>query len=160
MLFLAGSPVSIHAPLARSNLTSISARSSVPFQYMLLLRGATQIRDTPAAWDGFNTCSSCEEQREPTVDERLFVWFQYMLLLRGATETPRPEQIIAGFNTCSSCEEQLGVHAHICALKTVSIHAPLARSNRRGSKLEKKSDVSIHAPLARSNAEHNGKDSH
>ena len=77
------------------------------------------------------------------------------------------------FNTCSSCEEQHGVdesdselsvsiHAPLArsnfpedteqAGMGVSIHAPLARSNRRGDNgYDGKCDVSIHAPLARSN---------
>ena len=56
--------VSIHAPLARSNLPKlayIAARSL--FQYMLLLRGATS-----------------DDERD-----YYFERFQYMLLLRGAT---------------------------------------------------------------------------
>ena len=59
------------------------------------------------------------------------LWFQYMLLLRGATMVlDLIQSLIKGFNTCSSCEEQ---HVRICLapLRTVSIHAPLARSNPR-----------------------------
>ena len=36
-----GSLVSIHAPLARSNVPSMPPITAAPFQYMLLLRGAT-----------------------------------------------------------------------------------------------------------------------
>ena len=36
----------------------------------------------------------------------------------------------SGFNTCSSCEEQLAATPDGNTLATVSIHAPLARSNR------------------------------
>ena len=55
--------------------------------------------------------------------------FQYMLLLRGATLVAQSE----------------------VAAKNVSIHAPLARSNRVKVGSEVKQFVSIHAPLARSN---------
>ena len=59
---------------------------------------------------------------------RLIRLFQYMLLLRGATTLVFP-----------------------CALRMrVSIHAPLARSNRDVKLEDLPLDVSIHAPLARS----------
>ena len=79
--------VSIHAPLARSNSASYCA--SVPTH-------------------GFNTCSSCEEQRSPASFLPMTSTFQYMLLLRGATK-----------------KDSAGRFAG-----KVSIHAPLARSNR------------------------------
>ena len=77
----------------------------------------------------FNTCSSCEEQLDGlTVDSELF-----------------------RFNTCSSCEEQL-IFQHIVPNRIpVSIHAPLARSNRGAERFADAPPVSIHAPLARSN---------
>ena len=58
--------VSIHAPLARSNGTPrLSHPQSSRFQYMLLLRGATSRTSIPLpSNNGFNTCSSCEEQRK------------------------------------------------------------------------------------------------
>ena len=79
---------------------------------------------------GFNTCSSCEEQLDATLPFERMQMFQYMLLLRGATVVavgvPSEPQ---SFNTCSSCEEQL--HApRALLLRNVSIHAPLARSNK------------------------------
>ena len=102
--------VSIHAPLARSNNVKhdnlcyqtgfntcssceeqlraiISARWFTPFQYMLLLRGAT-----------------C-----PLIFRFTSSTFQYMLLLRGATSA-LPFSVLRSicFNTCSSCEEQHG----------------------------------------------------
>ena len=78
------------------------------FQYMLLLRGATDTDvDSPeiehvsihaplarsnaappgrtAAPARFNTCSSCEEQLSHGARFAAPVVFQYMLLLRGAT---------------------------------------------------------------------------
>ena len=78
------------------------------FQYMLLLRGATQCRVAQKhKRTSFNTCSSCEEQLryEPFVISR------------------------HGFNTCSSCEEQLSTPLTTSSFCAVSIHAPLARSN-------------------------------
>ena len=57
--------VSIHAPLARSNIISRHVIIlEKPFQYMLLLRGATGSSDKEVNSSGF----------------------QYMLLLRGATQ--------------------------------------------------------------------------
>ena len=83
--------------------------SALPFQYMLLLRGATaRSVIAPAANSRFNTCSSCEEQRRSRRNARSARMFQYMLLLRGATRDLR--------------------YCHIAI--DVSIHAPLARSNR------------------------------
>ena len=145
--------VSIHAPLARSNsIRSCSSATFAPFQYMLLLRGATSPAVALAS--------------KPT--------FQYMLLLRGATTMDRGNGCKAScFNTCSSCE----VQRENCGSKLVfyvSIHAPLARSNsceivefmrlmfqymlllrgatKAGRKARRKEGVSIHAPLARSNS--------
>ena len=57
--------VSIHAPLARSNDICVALASQIPqFQYMLLLRGATCVSyNSITQMRCFNTCSSCEEQR-------------------------------------------------------------------------------------------------
>ena len=56
------------------------------FQYMLLLRGATGLTLKRFAWRrSFNTCSSCEEQLNPLYNSSKDSGFQYMLLLRGAT---------------------------------------------------------------------------
>ena len=119
---------------------------------MLLLRGAT--RKTPVGKNAytevsihaplarsnspaarlyleasFNTCSSCEEQQISLSCLSSKSAFQYMLLLRGATK---------GILTFSS-------------KYTVSIHAPLARSNPERGDAVLLPTVSIHAPLARSN---------
>ena len=88
------------------------------------------IRNPDLMGSGFNTCSSCEEQP------------------RNATRKFRANQ---GFNTCSSCEEQLRSSGILFCLQTVSIHAPLARSNEDFTKRATAAVVSIHAPLARSN---------
>ena len=77
----------------------------------------------------FNTCSSCEEQLNSIIKDNQVPRFQYMLLLRGATDcfallpdewtvsihAPlarsnkflfRRQLMESSFNTCSSCEEQ------------------------------------------------------
>ena len=99
--------VSIHAPLARSKRTGLEPRRTVPrfntcssceeqlesvnlavdvpFQYMLLLRGATGAAETVVYFGSR---------------------FQYMLLLRGATRRRSRRRCGFRFNTCSSCEEQ------------------------------------------------------
>ena len=127
--------VSIHAPLARSNIITTAGCVRLMFQYMLLLRGATRSGILQLALRGFNTCSSCEEQ-----------------LIRLIFELDA-----LGFNTCSSCEEQLVIAALVSAKDwkfqymlllrgatlhcfspatagAVSIHAPLARSNKSGAR--------------------------
>ena len=87
----------------------ISARWFTPFQYMLLLRGATFLLEI----------------------KHNQLMFQYMLLLRGATSKKPPWfALSSSFNTCSSCEEQPEVPLHDLLLGPVSIHAPLARSNK------------------------------
>ena len=97
---------------------------------MLLLRGATtSARKSASSWTCFNTCSSCEEQPTFAVFQISRIRFQYMLLLRGATISCRRTQ--------ERCD--------------VSIHAPLARSNRQLLPDTRLLQVSIHAPLARSN---------
>ena len=79
------------------------------FQYMLLLRGATPATVPPGLpQSGFNTCSSCEEQQKNIFQGLEKAKFQYMLLLRGATGAGSVQHGIRG----------------------VSIHAPLARSNK------------------------------
>ena len=131
---------------------SLMGVASASFQYMLLLRGATApIRKTAAIFR-FNTCSSCEEQLEKAYRLVFITEFQYMLLLRGATRSREKSSrtvtfqymlLLRGatyqslrtlrrgvwFNTCSSCEEQLYPTGQISRFQTVSIHAPLARSN-------------------------------
>ena len=99
--------VSIHAPLARSNCKLIYSPCRLWFQYMLLLRGATRRRGKQVRRLRFNTCSSCEEQLE-----------NFCSCAAGGC-----------FNTCSSCEEQLGGGDGDAGID-VSIHAPLARSNK------------------------------
>ena len=106
----------------------------VAFQYMLLLRGATEIF------------------------QRFFVFHDVSIhapLARSNLLRPRPRPPTPpGFNTCSSCEEQHSSVADILMDYYVSIHAPLARSNLVHSAFQTwDAVVSIHAPLARSNSD-------
>ena len=127
----------------------ISSLPPILFQYMLLLRGANRRGKVRECTTRFNTCSSCEEQ------------FDVVCSAAGRTR----------FNTCSSCEEQAFLYQGKSS-SSVSIHAPLARSNMRihqafsqtlfqymlllrgasdcPCKVESSINVSIHAPLARS----------
>ena len=78
------------------------------FQYMLLLRGATQY-----------TC-------------RLPYRFRVSIhapLARSNSLKLFPSRMVRSFNTCSSCEEQLDYLVEDAVIVKVSIHAPLARSN-------------------------------
>ena len=211
--------VSIHAPLARSNnCLFIRLWHIFRFQYMLLLRGATRRASTSSGRRGFNTCSSCEEQRNELlfvsaflevsihaplarsnakkITAEVLAAFQYMLLLRGATlrfgvstvrllfqymlllrgATPLQQFLVThcsfqymlllrgATSTCPSVASspKVSIHAPLARSNktpnrgrsgvTVSIHAPLARSNRKSnSRLPVFASVSIHAPLARSN---------
>ena len=102
--------VSIHAPLARSNFKGwnvdvqrvcFNTCSSCEEQHAQAYQSIGSKR--------FNTCSSCEEQLHRLKQFRVRTVFQYMLLLRGATIS------------------EDGVHRGV----GVSIHAPLARSNKR-----------------------------
>ena len=100
--------VSIHAPLARSNMELTRVIPSSRFQYMLLLRGATFRRIRNKQEWGFQYMLLLRGATgAATMDTMANAMFQYMLLLRGATSA-----FIEGF-----------------AASHVSIHAPLARSN-------------------------------
>ena len=165
--------VSIHAPLARSNLWCIVAAEANLFQYMLLLRGATgyapgfQARNcfntcssceeqprltfSPSSTMGFNTCSSCEEQLFRILRTRNTFLFQYMLLLRGATERPDDAIALIRFQymlllrgATSSVSRKSKSAA--CFNTCSSCEEQLEGLAGRGAH-----DVSIHAPLARSN---------
>ena len=145
--------VSIHAPLARSNLLQLAVN-----------------------WlcSGFNTCSSCEEQRLKSPLKERRIRFNTCSSCEEQLWIARMNSIVVCFNTCSSCEEQLDVLSPLAVTATVSIHAPLARSNLHSAAaasdmtgfntcssceeqqaqklgLPVRIIVSIHAPLARSN---------
>ena len=144
--------VSIHAPLARSNLPGLRRSVSCLFQYMLLLRGATCIRTgTCRPSSGFNTCSSCEEQ--------LFVVKTILMSNLVSIHAPlaRSNMKSRGMSPVT----RVSIHAPLARSnipvcgpqkgRKVSIHAPLARSNLRSVIAPAANSVSIHAPLARSN---------
>ena len=166
--------VSIHAPLARSKCPRLVFVTDPPVSiHAPLARSNREPNDTKPESEGFNTCSSCEEQAGVSESASAVV-FQYMLLLRGAISGTGEEQSFL----------QVSIHAPLarskCSLQqpkllqTVSIHAPLARSNASGTlrgyflrsfntcssceeqlspqNCDKSGTVSIHAPLARSNA--------
>ena len=189
--------VSIHAPLARSNAKEARSGAATAFQYMLLLRGATGAHNsdtsdlykfqymlllrgatgTPDFFNrrvrGFNTCSSCEEQRPETLTRMRARGFntcssceeqQYSPICStdgggfntcSSCEEQRATRFLrsprSSFNTCSSCEEQLFCVRGPDRSSQVSIHAPLARSNSCFLENKDLIKVSIHAPLARSN---------
>ena len=102
--------VSIHAPLARSNLFAASDRSNGgKFQYMLLLRGATMGNREFTLRLLFQYMLLLRGATFVRLRIVFGVEFQYMLLLRGATDGVSAETIkTISFNTCSSCEEQQG----------------------------------------------------
>ncbi len=142
---------------------------------MLLLRGATRSPPLFHCWGrSFNTCSSCEEQRPAGSGAKRIQEFQYMLLLRGATNTSIRMTIFYRFQYMLLLRGATGFPCRR-NLSSVSIHAPLARSNcgcvkhglaamrfqymllLRGATFELTGAdygklVSIHAPLARSNS--------
>ena len=123
--------VSIHAPLARSKRTGLEPRRTVPrfntcssceeqlesvnlavdvpFQYMLLLRGATGAAETVVYFGSR---------------------FQYMLLLRGAT--PSVSTVTSELKVsihAPLARSNFDENGKPCNVIAVSIHAPLARSN-------------------------------
>ena len=101
--------VSIHAPLARSNKMPALWHMDKRFQYMLLLRGATDAPKRQKALQGFNTCSSCEEQlilRDGTSAGDVSI---HAPLARSNLALTFCTVCFVGFNTCSSCEEQLKI---------------------------------------------------
>ena len=100
------------------------------FQYMLLLRGATRRSRCRCSGRRFNTCSSCEEQRAVRRGVRLRGGFNTCSSCEEQLPRNTSSTQFSCFNTCSSCEEQLGIPVLTAGL-TVSIHAPLARSNIR-----------------------------
>ena len=98
---------------------------------MLLLRGATRKHAIRAHRWGVSIHAPLARSNFWRMGRRLRrLRFQYMLLLRGATLVLTFCTVcFVGFNTCSSCEEQLDGADGVCGAE-VSIHAPLARSNK------------------------------
>ena len=163
MLLLRGATWAFHLPLILRQ-----------FQYMLLLRGATRLlKRRMNRRLCFNTCSSCEEQPVPALARLRIRRFNTCSSCEeqhgrrqnrnggdGFNTCSSCEEQHGrrqyrnggdGFNTCSSCEEQLFASSRSALTFSVSIHAPLARSNKKQNAENGKEKVSIHAPLARSN---------
>ena len=81
--------VSIHAPLARSNLIRfIFELDTLGFNTCSSCEEQQDPPRPPRLYRRFNTCSSCEEQLKSSHPVRSIAQFQYMLLLRGATLLP------------------------------------------------------------------------
>ena len=100
-------PVSIHAPLARSNRRNAPTIQRSRFQYMLLLRGATKKDITLSLIIQFQYMLLLRGATFTKTGLIACHAFQYMLLLRGATASgTKSDKLPSRFNTCSSCEEQ------------------------------------------------------
>ena len=103
------SPISIHAPHARSDMGVLPGNIIETFQSTLLMRGATaraaQRLQRPVH---FNPRSSCEERPPVFMDS---------------------SPIDADFNPRSSCEERQGCDGVRWLDAAISIHAPHARSD-------------------------------
>ena len=148
-----GDFVSIHAPLARSNSHSDTwTLTRKPFQYMLLLRGATNnsfIVDHSRTFQYMLLLRGATIWRFTTLAK---VVFQYMLLLRGATTPIKQSNWQRGFQYMLLLRGATMSRRLLLQRPSVSIHAPLARSNFCLLFLSAVVlPVSIHAPLARSN---------
>ena len=118
---------------------------------MLLLRGATGLRDKKNFAVCFNTCSSCEEQLSGLGTRCSVPCFNTCSSCEEQQGYPYVFEGTQGFNTCSSCEEQHSrmygaglAHGfqYMLLLRGATLSFRLPSSWRR---------VSIHAPLARSN---------
>ncbi len=107
--------VSIHAPLARSNIVTPFVRAAVNrFQYMLLLRGATQKREVKndgqrvsihaplARSNATGRCPECTEE----------VSIHAPLARSNRNYRYSRYRLDSCFNTCSSREEQLPFFRH------------------------------------------------
>ena len=104
--------------------------ATIPFQYMLLLRGATELKEAVKDYPEFQYMLLLRGATSRAKEIPSSKPFQYMLLLRGAT-VPAADGV---------------------GEQNVSIHAPLARSNDDCAVPRGSCGVSIHAPLARSNS--------
>ena len=122
--------VSIHAPLARSNLSGQTLRSRAWFQYMLLLRGATEYSDAERKERVVSIHAPLARSNKGV----LLLWTGHRFVsIHAPLARSNGRVLLDGassrcFNTCSSCEEQLE-QVKFTFNAIVSIHAPLARSN-------------------------------
>ena len=100
--------VSIHAPLARSNDTGCSGSGPVFVSiHAPLARSNSKTETLPGP-------------------QKVSI---HAPLARSNLSAAIDSKISLRFNTCSSCEEQLLARASLMPYSRVSIHAPLARSN-------------------------------
>ena len=147
---------------------------AVLFQSTLLMRGATNfIRRAFSLRCYFNPRSSCEERQHSSQTFYLQSQFQSTLLMRGATATGsvfsthsrfQSTLLMRGatrhcslrpsrgryFNPRSSCEERRQPYRAKSGTKSISIHAPHARSDPSLLIIALFVNISIHAPHARS----------
>ncbi len=145
--------VSIHAPLARSNIGDDEACFFfVRFNTCSSCEEQRSPRSNERNHHGFNTCSSCEEQPA-------FLNGQHWELAKVSIHAPLARSNSDGLalyvplsvSIHAPLARSNGSHNFFNELITVSIHAPLARSNLYASSKKSTIFVSIHAPLARSN---------
>ena len=105
--------VSIHAPLARSNpfpaLPRFSPRS---FNTCSSCEEQLVARYLFPSGDSFNTCSSCEEQLQESRSSTVRCRFNTCSSCEEQRSRFKVEDGLPCFNTCSSCEEQ-HVHCYI-----------------------------------------------
>ena len=102
--------VSIHAPLARSNLAIGKQLLEWMFQYMLLLRGATQPHAAVITTSFVSIHAPLARSNQHQLD--LFDFAQVSIhapLARSNNVSTLVADTDGSFNTCSSCEEQLMV---------------------------------------------------
>ena len=144
--------VSIHAPLARSNVNHPAhyAPIFVSIHAPLARSNGLMIRKGARPQVSIHAPLARSNIAALTKELNKLVSIHAPLARSNKTRVlQRWPQVC--FNTCSSCEEQLEPQVPGPVDDYVSIHAPLARSNRRRSGWLKQCTVSIHAPLARSN---------
>ena len=124
--------VSIHAPLARSNVFNEPRKKSlVSFNTCSSCEEQLACPNSRTSTFCFNTCSSCEEQQAPCCV---------------------PGRVQHRFNTCSSCEEQLEAVPIYNVNPAGFQYMLLLRGATESAALVIEAPfVSIHAPLARSN---------
>ena len=131
----------------------MNARIISQFQYMLLLRGATLRFVSAIRCRCFNTCSSCEEQLPKIVVFRMVFSFNTCSSCEEQHRLFRKEVPDKCFNTCSSCEEQLGIRETPYVMTVFQYMLLLRGATHRRLVQKPRRSVSIHAPLARSNSE-------
>ena len=175
--------VSIHAPLARSNITKRMRIPLYVFQYMLLLRGATQSQfalpvvnvvsiHAPLArsntevgirWDKGNTVSihaplARSNTRLLEDSTPLKVSIHAPLARSNLSKRGYRCRYHGSFNTCSSCEEQRGYARLRRGVRGFNTCSSCEEQLRKDTEEEEEEQVSIHAPLARSNAAESRRD--